>query len=78
MRLAGKRIARIESSPITPNATLVTQRLMKRLPQRDAAVFNCVVGVHLKITFTGQFKIHHRVLGKERQHVVKKGNTRVD
>src|SRR5262249_37271478 len=53
---------------------LVAQCLEKRLSQCDPAVLDRVMRVDLDIPVAAQVKIHHRVLGEQRQHMVKEGN----
>ena len=78
MRLAGKWVARIEARSVTPDTCLVPECLANGLAERDAAVFHGVMRVHFQIASAAQLQVHHRVLGEERQHVVKKREPRPD
>ena len=77
-RLAGPGIEWMKAGSIAPDSLLVSQRLAHRLPERDAAILDGVMPVHFEVALAAQVEIHHRVLRKQRQHVVKKRNTRLD
>ena len=63
---------------VASDAALVAERGSEGLPERDAAILDGVVRVHGEIAVANQFQIHRRVLRKEREHVVEKGNAGFD
>ena len=78
MRLAAKGVAGIKACSITTDAALITERLDKPLPKRDATILNGMVRIHFKIPLANKLQIHDRMSGEEREHVVEKGNPRPD
>ena len=75
---AGKRIPRVETGAIAANPFLVAERFQEGLAQSDAAILDGVVSVHLEVAFATQVQIDHRMLRKERQHVVEKRDAGFD
>src|SRR5690349_9376556 len=71
VRFASKRVPGIKASAIAANAFLVSQCLAECLSKGNAAVFHGMMGVNLQVAFATQLQVHHRVLGKERKHVIK-------
>ena len=78
MSLASERISRIKASAVTPDAAFVAERLRERLPERDAAILDGVVRVHLDVAFADQFQIHHGMFGEQREHVVEERDAGAD
>ena len=76
--LAGKGIARIETRSVTPNALLIAQRLGKSLTEREAAIFNGMMGINLQIAIAAQLQIQNGMFGKQIEHVIEERNTGVD
>ena len=68
----------MKTMAVTADAAFVAQRGGDRLAKRDAAVFHRVMRVHFQIAVAAQIQIHRRVLGKQREHVVEKGNAGFD
>ena len=46
----------------------------KHLPKADTDVFDRVMGVNLQVSFSMELQIEKPMHGKERQHVIQKGN----
>ena len=78
IRLAGERVARVKPGAVTPHALFVAQRLDERLAQRDAAILDGVVVVHLDVTVATQVQVHRRVLCEQCQHVIEERDAGVD
>ena len=72
IRLTRKRILWMKTCAVTPDALFIAQCLRKGLSQRDAAIFNRMVGIHRQITVATQIQIYDCVLCKQRQHVIEK------
>jgi hypothetical protein len=78
VRLAPKRVAGVETRAVAADAFLVSERLQKRLPERNPAILHRVMRIHFQVAFAPQFEVHHRVLGEEREHVVEERNASPD
>ena len=59
---------------VAANARLVAQRLLHRLPEGNADVFDRVVLIDVQIALGLDVQIDRRVLGQQRQHVVEKAD----
>jgi hypothetical protein len=68
----------VKPGAIPPDALLVPKRPDKGLPQRNAAILNRVVRVHLQIAPASKPQIDRRMLRKQRQHVVEEWNAGPD
>lgn len=66
----------MKAGPIATDAPFVAQRLKECLPQRDTTIFHSVMRINVQIAFAAQSKIDNRMLCKQGQHVVEKGNSR--
>ena len=64
----------MKTRPIAANAAFVTQRLRKRLSQRNATILDRMMRVHFQIAPASQLQIHHSVFREQHEHVVKKRN----
>ena len=57
---------------------LLPKGARKRLPERDAHVFNGVVAVHREVTRGAHRQVHQTVAREKRQHVVEERQPRFD
>src|SRR5690349_10532558 len=78
MGFASERIAGIEAGSVSSNPLLVSQRFTKCLPQRNPAIFHGVMRIHFEIAIAPKSKVHDRMLGEEREHVIKERNPGLD
>ena len=68
----------MKAGAVAPDALLVAQRLCEGLSKRNAAILDRMVGVHFEIALASKRQIHHRMFGKQRQHVVEERNAGFD
>ena len=73
---AGKRIFRMKAGAVAADAAFVAERGRESLSERDAAIFDGVMRVHLQIACAAELQIHDRVSGEEREHVVEERRCR--
>src|SRR5699024_3726696 len=75
---AERLVHRHKRLPEPRDARLVAQALAERLSERDAAVLDRVVAVHLQVALAGERQAEAAVHGKAVEHMVKKADAGVD
>ena len=75
---AGERIFRMKTRAVSADAAFVAECGGESLPKHNAAVLDGVVRIHFQVAGATEFQIHDRVFGKQREHVVKKGDAGLD
>src|ERR1051326_2646672 len=73
-----KWILRLKPGPIPPYPFFVAERLQKRLAQRNPAIFDRMMRIHLQIPLAPQLQIDNRMPREQRQHVIEKRNPGLD
>ena len=63
---------------VTADAFFVAERARERLAERDAAILDRVMRVHLEVAPAAQFQVHRRMFGEQREHVVEKRDAGFD
>jgi hypothetical protein len=56
----------MEPGAVSAHAALVPERFCVSLPERDTAILDGVVGVHVQVALAAELQIHDRVLCEQR------------
>jgi hypothetical protein len=60
------------------NPFWLSHGLSNRLAQTDANIFHGVMVIDMKITLCFNGKVHAAMMGKKTEHVIEKGDARID
>ena len=69
---AGEGVLGMETVAVAADAAFVAKGRCHGLSEGDAAILDGVVRIHRQIAAAMQIQIHGRMLGEQREHVIKK------